>query len=715
MKLRLADIAKPQFLFAAVLIVGFLAFLALLISLENHALQKSDEEIRAIARNQLTDELKFGLKTSVDAMIAGLEYLGKAQNTVTNRDQVIKDIVRYLDANKSTQGLYFFALYESGVIIAAPENPSLEGSNMLDATDVNGYPVFRELIKSAQNGGGFVSFLWLNPSSKQVEPKLCYAAPLHLGDQEIVLGTGAYLPTPTGGSDRTGVLIGTWKRQMQWSSSVFVLLLVFFASGAVLIGYKKCVATPLKTIMTGLSSIPETTDQAFRFPAQPRWAATDIRDMYQVLLEVTGRYGKQIDSLRAAQQQDRLSLEKYQEAFHSLPVSAGFIYHKEGCFIELNQSLVEQFGYTRTDLEGFPIANWDLWVDPDQWPEIAVSLDKVNGPVSADLYWRAKNGTEYPGVLSAQNIEVDGEKLTIFTWNNIADRHDDLPDMSEACSALEVQNAQYASDLALAQKDLALALDNLKETRSQALASEKLASLGSLVPGVVHEISTPVGLGVTAASNLERIAAGFKDSFASGQIKRQDLQLFIEDCETAVSIILNNLNRASRLLGSFKQVSVDQSSENRRSFNLKRYLEEILLSLNPRIKKTQQRVEIICDDNIEIDSYPGAYAQLFTNLVVNSLTHGFAPSDPGLIRVEVSRSGDYLHILYSDDGRGMSPEVLERIFDPYFTTRSGSGGSGLGMHIVKTIVTSELQGRIECASEPGNGTRFIITLPVQLS
>jgi signal transduction histidine kinase len=259
---------------------------------------------------------------------------------------------------------------------------------------------------------------------------------------------------------------------------------------------------------------------------------------------------------------------------------------------------------------------------------------------------------------------------------------------------------------------LSQALDHLQATQSQLVEAEKMAALGQLVAGVAHEINTPVGVGVTAASLLEDKTAAFREIYKSGQMKRTDLEKYLDMAEQSSSMVLRNLQRAAELIQSFKQVAVDQSSEERREFRVKPYLEEILLSLHPQLKKTQLIITINGDEKLTLDSYPGAFAQIVTNLVMNSLIHAYEPQEAGQLTFDFKQNSNHFIFEYNDDGKGIPQENLAKIFDPFFTTKRGQGGSGLGLHIIYNLVTQKLGGTIRCESEVGRGTRFVIETPI---
>lgn len=253
-------------------------------------------------------------------------------------------------------------------------------------------------------------------------------------------------------------------------------------------------------------------------------------------------------------------------------------------------------------------------------------------------------------------------------------------------------------------------LDILRKAQDQLIQSEKMASLGSLVAGVAHEINTPVGIGVSLSSNMKEATEDIKKAFNGGRMTKSDLEKFIALTVDSTDMILSNLRRASELVASFKKVAVDQSLEEHRNFNVKEYVREILTSLHSRIKVSHASIELDIADNLEIYSDPGSFSQILTNLVINSLVHGFPDNQEGIIKIVVYRRDDDIYLEFSDNGVGIPDELQKKVFDPFFTTKRGQGGSGLGLNIVYNLVTTKLGGTIECKSKPGSGTSFNIIL-----
>lgn len=261
------------------------------------------------------------------------------------------------------------------------------------------------------------------------------------------------------------------------------------------------------------------------------------------------------------------------------------------------------------------------------------------------------------------------------------------------------------------QHKLQATLEQLQNTQNELVQAEKMASLGGLVAGVAHEINTPIGVGVTAISHLKERAADVAKLFADGTLRKTDFAEFVETATASTGIIQSNLNRAADLIKSFKQVAVDQTSEERRQINLVEYVEDVLESLKPNLRRTKHEITTVGNRNLVIDTHPGALSQIITNLVMNSVIHAFDDDVVGHIQITVSESGDAVSLLYADDGKGMNEDVCSKIFEPFFTTNRGSGGSGLGMHILYNQVTQTLGGAIDLHSTPGRGTAFEITIP----
>ncbi|MCB0212621.1 MAG: PAS domain-containing sensor histidine kinase [Anaerolineae bacterium] len=292
--------------------------------------------------------------------------------------------------------------------------------------------------------------------------------------------------------------------------------------------------------------------------------------------------------------------------------------------------------------------------------------------------------------------------------------YEDITDRIEAEIALQEYSGRLKKMVDERTQELSQALEDLKAAQQQVVETEKMAALGSLVAGVAHEISTPIGIGVTAASTLQDETTTFLNYHQQGLLKRSTLDDYIKTAQESTHLILKNLTRASELVQSFKQVAVDQTNLEYRQFAVKTYLEEVLRSLKPQLKRTKHEIVVIGDDELVLKSFPGAFSQIVTNLIMNSVLHGYDDDDAGLLEFKLFQQGDNLVVDYRDDGQGIPVEYHDKIFQPFFTTARDRGGSGLGLNIVYNLVTQKLKGSITCKSASGEGTQFVIKLPLKL-
>lgn len=269
---------------------------------------------------------------------------------------------------------------------------------------------------------------------------------------------------------------------------------------------------------------------------------------------------------------------------------------------------------------------------------------------------------------------------------------------------------EQSKEIEAKKEQLAQTLEQLTSAQNKLVESEKMAALGSLVAGISHEINTPVGVGTAASTTLSTRVTEIIELFDSKKMKLTDLQAFLETAQNACDLILKNLTRTAELVKSFNQVSVDNMTEQKRTFNLNEYLHDITRSLAPKFKGRQVDYTITCNNDIELTSYPGAFAQIFTNFIINSLTHAYGELDKGLIEINITEDDSNYILSYKDDGKGIPAKNQPKVFDAFFTTDK-QVGTGLGMNITYNLITQKLGGKITLWSEEGNGVLFTITIP----
>lgn len=318
-------------------------------------------------------------------------------------------------------------------------------------------------------------------------------------------------------------------------------------------------------------------------------------------------------------------------------------------------------------------------------------------------------------------ILVIGSMISLAVGNSVMLQHRRVVELNQA---LEQRIDERTRHLAEVNEELALAFETLKRTQSELVQSERLASLGSMVAGVAHELNTPIGNIVTAASTLAFNVKEFEAQSRAPSMKRSSIDEFLASTADISQLLLRSSERAADLVSSFKRVAVDRTSEHRRTFDVLVAIKELMTMLEPTLRQSRCEIRVKgSPEGLVIDSYPGSFEQVLSNLVINATVHGFEGQAPGSVEIHVtglhtadhaSQRGDYelVRIDVVDNGRGMDSKIVQRIFEPFFTTRMGRGGSGLGLSISYNIVTQILGGTLKVHSEPGKGSTFSMTIPV---
>jgi signal transduction histidine kinase len=363
-----------------------------------------------------------------------------------------------------------------------------------------------------------------------------------------------------------------------------------------------------------------------------------------------------------------------------------------------------------------------IWGNIDTLPSGAILENIDLFQASWDLSLIRKQGWQGSSIafwilLTAGLLTATGSAYGLYAL--ISSRSELEKKVNERTAALKLTNNILEQSLAELEENqaeltevnhqLEYSLSALKTTQNQLIISEKLAALGELVAGVAHEINTPLGISVTLGSFVSALHQEFKKNIQNHTYNFEIAEEFIHTSEDAIDLMNINLERASGLVNSFKQVAVDQASEDKRKFSIKDALQDVLKSLHPKLKKSNVEVILQCADNLIVDSYPGALSQIITNLVINSIIHGFSTRQNGKITITVTLQNRIYSISYRDDGIGIPNSIIDKVFNPFFSTRKQSGSTGLGLHIVHNLVTQSLKGNIQLTSEKNQGVHFIIT------
>lgn len=316
-----------------------------------------------------------------------------------------------------------------------------------------------------------------------------------------------------------------------------------------------------------------------------------------------------------------------------------------------------------------------------------------------------------------ESLRDQADRMSHGDMNSRVEIHGDteIADLANSfnlmASHLESMKLSLESQVNDRTAELEASFDALNQARTELINRERFRTLGTVAAGLAHDISTPLGIGVTALSYLEETIREIDQLLDTESPEKELLKSKIATIDVSSRLATQNLDRVKELMQRFKRLSVDEGSEKKRVFELKSFIEDIEKGLesNLRNKAVILKAEL---DSLAINSYPGHFYQIFTNLIINSLIHGYPSGGPGLIVIGAELIGTQLNIEYRDDGVGMELPVLERAFDPFFTTRSDAGGSGLGMNIIYNSVTGGLGGSILIDSVPESGFTVKISIPL---
>lgn len=448
-------------------------------------------------------------------------------------------------------------------------------------------------------------------------------------------------------------------------------------------------------------------------------APQEYRQLYSKFNDLLETIKKQMEKLRDNEAALSISEEKFYKAFRFAAEIIAIVRLSDSKYLEANNAFYRILGYKREAVIGHSVKEFGLWKHPREYQQVLAVLEEQGSFRNQEVSWVTQKGNVRIGVCSGEIIKIGAERCVLLVWYDVTERkqmeeqlrqaHDEL----EAKVELRTQELTALNqELRVTNEELANALERAQKMQTQLVQAEKMASLGALVAGVAHEVNTPLGNSITVGSHLQALTKAFIKRYIQGREGMVPLKKHFEEEMECLDMLMSNLQRAAVLIRSFKHVAADQMAEKRMRFYIKKYLEEILITLRPSLRKTKLQVEVDCPADFELNSYPGVFAQIVSNLVMNSIIHAYSGESEGCLQFHIRQEEDTLLFIYRDDGRGMDEGVCKRIFDPFFTTRRGSGGTGLGLSIVYNLVTKTLCGTIECESVPGKGTAFVIQVPL---
>jgi PAS domain S-box-containing protein len=420
---------------------------------------------------------------------------------------------------------------------------------------------------------------------------------------------------------------------------------------------------------------------------------------------------ERIAQLEQSQRRLSESEARFKTLFDMAPLPLT-VSNRDGGIVATNRALVHTFGKVANNLIGKRSDEVPFWasnIERERIWKIYREEGAVHGAIAGVLL---PDGSVGSVAIWSSSLTLDGNDAIIWALLDLTEELNAKRELRDLNVSLESRVSERSAALERANAELSTALQTLRHTQHELLASEKMASLGSLVAGIAHELNTPIGNSLLASTALRDRVQDFERQLQAGALRRSQLTTHLEQVGIASELISGSLHKAADLISSFKQIAVDQTHDQRRVFDLLAAVQDTIATYMPRLRRVPCDVALQIPAGLMLDSYPGGVYQILNNLINNALSHAFERRHSGAITVRAAMvDDDILSLDFGDNGHGMSEDVLKRVFDPFFTTKMGQGGTGLGMNIVYNIVTGVLGGRISIDSAPDAGTTVRLLLP----
>ena len=445
--------------------------------------------------------------------------------------------------------------------------------------------------------------------------------------------------------------------------------------------------------------------------ALPEHGADEISVFTRAMNAMSAQLRERIAQLERSELRLSESEARFKTLFDMAPLPLT-VSDRDGRIIAANRAVAQTFGAAAADLigkRGNEVPFWASKIESDRIWNIYQSEGAVLGSVAGVLL---ADGSVGSVAIWSSSLTLEGTPSIIWALLDLTEELNAKRELKDLNVSLESRVKERSAALERANADLSAALATLQHTQDELLASEKMASLGSLVAGIAHELNTPIGNSLLASTALRDRVIEFDRHVEAGALRRSELTAHLNEVRMASELIAGSLHKAAELISSFKQIAVDQTNDQRREFDLMAAVQDTVATYMPRLRRAGCAVVMQIQPGLNFDSYPGGLYQILNNLINNSLNHAFEHRRGGAITIRGETVDDTtVELMFSDDGAGMPEEVLRHVFDPFFTTKMGQGGTGLGMNIVYNIVTGVLGGRISIDSAPGIGTAVRMLLP----
>ena len=615
-----------------------------------------------------------------------------------------------INNDSRTQKGYFFVFDSNHDMLV---HPNLAGQNTLSLPNpTTGNPITRDLMGVADFNGEYLEYLWDKPDDPKnfVYTKRAYVT--YFEPLDWYIGSSYY-------EDKINQKIYD---MIKIIISVFVILL--FLSVVFAIFISSSITNPLSILV---DKILKTDNQGV-----PNYIEITGTTEVEVLSETMNHM---ISSIRENQAEIRSAHNKLQNILDSATKLSVISTDPDGLIQIFNIGAENMLGYKPEELVNIETPELfhldselvergrvlsELYHKKISGFEVFKTIPDELGFEESEWTYIKKDGTHIRANLIVTKIVDDDNNITGYLGlaSDITSKKETEQKLKERTEELKlavknlITHEEHLEDM-VSERTLKLeeSVQTIKDTQDQLVESEKMALLGSLVAGVAHEINTPVGISITLASNLEDRSEKFIKKLEDGQLTKLEVIDFVQVVSESSKMLHRTMKQSADLIQSFKLVAVDQSVENKRQFELGEYIQEILNSLGSKFERANIKINVTCESMILIDSYPGTFYQILTNLLMNSLKHGFIDQESGEIKIELINEKESVQIIYQDNGIGIDADQTKKIFEPFYTTKRSDGGTGLGLNIVNNLVYQKLKGTLTCTSSINEGIKFVITIP----
>lgn len=634
-------------------------------------------------RSTQRKHVEQNLKTRVDSAVQTIANLHERyENTLPEEEleNIIKDALR---TNRfETENNYYFIEDSKGNNVLFAYSPEMEGLNYWNLQDAKGnFTVQDEVSKALRDGEGYVTGYWPKPRNYYGEAyeKLTYVK--YYEPFDWIVGTGTYLD----------------EMETQAQNEVLERMeaLRFGQQGYIFANTYDGIALVLDgKVVESYKNIWELEDpNGFKVIQAERDAVRNPDGDYIYYVW---------NKLQNDKIAPKVSFIKGIENWEWMIGSGVYLDDVEIILAQRQEQLFDRLLTTLIDIGILSMLALIIMLSISR--KISNKIER-NITLFTEFFEKASSSDKY--------IEV--EHVAYDEFKKMAHHANEMLEVRSAYKEeLKALNQNLESKVEERTLELQKNIEDLKALQDKLIQKEKMAIVGELVPGFAHDINTPVGVSITANSYIKETTNKLQSALENGTLKKSTAEKALRDIEESAEIIESNLKTSSEQVQSLKRLSIDQNTDEYRAFDLMDYLKEIVLSLKPLTKSGNHSVHMNGPQSLLIHSYPGIYFQIFSNLISNSVMHGFMGRERGEIVIEVKEVDGSLTILYTDNGVGIDPDHIDKIFNPYFTTKKHSGGSGIGLNIVYNLVTDTMGGKIKCQSEVNGGTSFRLDIPKNL-